>query len=127
MCLEHSLNYTVTLLGTVESPVAVSAEIGMELPFEDGVLKGIHGSVQTLIYCSGPDYRGMNVGDTGGILNTYDGTVNGGTSLCLPTTPNLNLLLPVESLGLCPKTPLRTIQLVLEPICVVHGTTLMPL
>ena len=79
--------------------------MGMELPFEDGVLKEIYGAVQTLIYCSGPDYRGMNVGDTGGILNTYDGNVKWWYENVFTDDPEFEFVATDGRSGALPKNP----------------------
>ena len=105
MCLELPLNYITVLLGTIEDPVRVSAELDMELPFEDGVLNSIHGAVQTLIYCSGPDYSGNNVSDVGNMNNKYDSYVKFWYENVFTDDPEFEFVATGGKSGALPKNP----------------------
>lgn len=105
MSLELCLNYTVTLLGTVEGPVQTAKELGVEVPFEDGVLKEIHGAVQTLIYCSAPGYGTFQVGDAAGITGTYNDTVKKWYQDVFTDDPEFEYVATGGVSGALPKNP----------------------
>ncbi len=105
MCLELSLNYTVTLLGTVQGPVSTAKSLGKEVPFEDGVLKEIHGAVQTLIYCSAPNFGTFQVGDAAGITGTYEGTVKSWYDSVFTDDPEFEYVATGGRSGALPKNP----------------------
>ena len=75
MAVELPLGYVGTLLTTISEPIGISEMTGVPLPYEDIVLKQAHGIVQTLIYCSGPGFRGFNMSESNDYTNRYSSGV----------------------------------------------------
>ena len=76
MAVELPLGYVNTLLSTISEPISISEVTGVALPYEDIVMKQTHGIVQTLIYCSGPGFRGFNMSESGDYANRYSSAVS---------------------------------------------------
>ena len=62
MCIELSINYIQTILGTYATPIATARATGEAVPFDDDLYQCIYDTVKTLMNVQGP-YSGFNQAD----------------------------------------------------------------
>lgn len=70
--IELAQGYLNTIISSLEEPVKVAQYTGMEVPYTQEVYDGIYTLLEGYVYCSGPGFRGTNIGDS----NDYTATAH---------------------------------------------------
>ncbi len=73
MCIELSMNYIKTILGTYATPLDTAKDTGEEIPFDDELYQSVYDTIMTLVYSKGP-VGGFNLGDGYDTYTSYAST-----------------------------------------------------
>ena len=70
--IELAQGYLNTIINSLEEPLRVAPYTGVDVPYTQEVYDGIYTLLEGYIYCSGPGFRGTNIGDS----NDYTATAH---------------------------------------------------
>jgi len=70
--IELAQGYLNTIISSLEEPVKIQQQTGVEVPYTQEVYDGIYKLLEGYVYCSGPGFRGTNIGDS----NDYTATAH---------------------------------------------------
>jgi len=70
--IELAQGYLNTIINSLEEPVRIAQYTGIDVPYSQEVYDGIYTLLEGYIYCSGPGFRGTNIGDS----NDYTATAH---------------------------------------------------
>lgn len=68
--VELGQGYLNTIISTFEEPCRIQQYTGVEAPYTDAVYDTVHKLLEGYILCSGPGFRGTNIGDSNDYTST---------------------------------------------------------
>ncbi|MBR5517621.1 MAG: DNRLRE domain-containing protein [Clostridia bacterium] len=72
LAVELAQGYLNTIINSLEEPMRVQQYTGLEVPYSDLMYDTIYDLLECYVYCSGPGFRGTNIGDS----NDYTATAH---------------------------------------------------
>ena len=72
LAVELAQGYLNTIINSLEEPIRIQQYTGLEVPYSDLMYDTIYKLLECYVYCSGPGFRGTNIGDS----NDYTATAH---------------------------------------------------